>query len=111
MSDTEVDDLDGLLLDPGWRAFLAYADSQWGDAAVVARMETAVGSTVGNEAEAREHTQAILAAKRHIRALLAWPTRRVHELKAKQERAEREPHVPGRRPFTRTRTRKEPATV
>lgn len=110
MSDTELDDLDGLLIDPGWKLFAAYAEQQWGDTAVVKRMENAVGATLGNEDEAREHTQAILAAKRHIRALLEWPGRRVKELKDKAERAEREPHTPGRRPFSRTRTRKqEPA--
>ena len=111
MSDQELDDLESLLIDPGWRRYMAYAEQHWGDAAVVGRLETAVGQQLGNEVEAREHTQAILAAKRHIRALLAWPSQRVKELKAREVRAEKEPFVEGRRPFSRTRTRKkqEPA--
>lgn len=104
-TDTECDDLGALLLDPGWIRFQAYAESVWGDSAVVARMEQAVGLELGDEQAAREHTQALLAAKRHIRALLAWPAQRVAQLQNKAETQPEDEPAP-RAAFSRSRTPK-----
>lgn len=102
-NDTEREDLDALLADDGWQRFRAYADSLWGDAAVVNRLEQAVGQQLGDEAQAREVTQAILAAKRHIRHLLDWPATRVRELRTKED-SPKKVVASGRAAFTRTRS-------
>ncbi len=105
LGDNELDDLDALVRDAGWKRFLTHVDQHWGDAAVVSRMETAVGQQLGDETASKEYTQAILAAKRHIRALIEWPTLRLRELHAKEDQTNAVKPGEGRQPFTRTRQR------
>ena len=81
---SEREDLEGLLLHPGYLRFAAYARKHWGDE-ITALLRTAVNDT--NDANALQKMRQIIVAKDAIDRLLAWPEERIAALIAQKQTA------------------------
>ncbi len=81
---TEKEDLDALLTHPGWLRVDRYAREYWSGQ---------ISEMVAHAANDRDDTQAlnklrqIVAAKRAVESLLAWPKERIGQMERRAERS------------------------
>ena len=79
----DPESLEHLLLSPGWAAFVAHVEQEWGPTGIRYQqaLETALNLT-DSEAAASQALQ-VLAARKTVELLLKWPSEEIRRLKAK----------------------------
>lgn len=93
MSDaSEREDLEQLMLHPGWLRYRAYVESQWGADACIQKIDTALSTLErGDQQAANETVTQIRARAREAQRLLMWPRERVNTLMAMESQRKQEP--------------------
>lgn len=80
----EREQLQDLLRSEGWRIFADVAQREWG--AGGERFQLAVEQAASKaDAESAAYLRMVIFAKKEVERLLAWPTERIHALKAKED--------------------------
>ncbi len=70
----ELDALKQLTSSDGWALFTRYASSQWSDSFVLDRIEASVaGIPSGDEPSNHETARNLLASRKAVLQMLAWP--------------------------------------
>lgn len=78
----ELEQLQDLVRSEGWRVFTEFAAKEWGGAGQ--RFQFAVEQAAQKaDAESAAYLRMVILSKKEVERLLAWPTERIHTLKAK----------------------------
>jgi hypothetical protein len=78
MSDNEREDLETMVMGAGWERLMRHAEKELGQQ-MQAHVEQC--ANIHNDAEALNKLRQVIAAKKAVDILLAWPTQRVQHLR------------------------------
>lgn len=90
MSD-EREDLDNLVRHPGWLYVQRYAQQEFSEKILAA---TEAAANEPTDAQALNKLRQLIAGKRAVQMVLAWPTDRLRQLTEQREREARGPSLP-----------------
>lgn len=86
----EKEDLQTLITSPGWLRVVNYATQEWQEQ-IARHMETAANDT--NDLMALQKMRQVIAAKKAVERLIAWPEERLRAMQASTERVMAPPSV------------------